>query len=123
MSYTLSLDVSHEALHMLRVTSICIQMISQALLLNAGEEEVFTVVYPGSGKVQGGLSSSILQAALRDVFIGLSCLLFACRGSQSSPCFPPPIAGARQNMMPSTGLSNRPNCSWAGGFLLADLHD
>ena len=37
---------------MLRVMSICIQMISQALLLNAGEEKAFTVFFPGRDKVQ-----------------------------------------------------------------------
>lgn len=35
---------------MLRVMHICIQMISQALLLNVGEENVFTVVFSRQGQ-------------------------------------------------------------------------
>lgn len=60
----------------LRVMSICVQIISQALLLKAGEENVFTVVFPGRDKGQGGLLSCFLRTAFRDVFIGLFCLFF-----------------------------------------------
>lgn len=69
---------------MLRVMSICIQTISQALLLNAGEEKVFTVVFPGRNKLQGGLLSCYLEAALRDVFIGLFCLFSTCTEAERS---------------------------------------
>lgn len=51
---------------------------SNCMLLNAGEEKMYTVVLPGRDKVQRGLLSCFPRAALRDVFILLSCLHSPC---------------------------------------------
>lgn len=48
-------------------------------------KKVFAVVC--SGKVQGGLASCFLKAALRDVFIGFFCLFSACTETEHSAFF------------------------------------